>query len=365
MALSVLHVVESLSPQAGSVAICLPGLIQALGQRNLTSRIITADANGPLSDGVEHCTFNLATAGRLAMEADVVHVHGWGTDLAYRMADLARSLGRPYIVSPQGALGIWVPERRGWRRRLPAWWRNRRTIPQAAAIACICEHEFQELHQRGRNDRLELLPYGLPFDDYESDGSATTGGVGEVNVDGRCLLLLAPLHPVEGHVPLLKAMAELGSEANDWSVVMAGPAEGRWRKVLEAAIRRKGGENRAIIVPADDVATQQAWLSRASILVAPSLHVRCPVSILQAIAAGVPVVASRYAAPSGLNAFISVCGTGRKQLREALREIVRLPEKQLSVQAAQARVAAKAMFDWSVLAADYVRLYKELAGGRS
>ena len=88
-------------------------------------------------------------------------------------------------------------------------------------------------------------------------------------------------------MPLLKAFAEIMSEAAGWTIVIAGPEKGDWRKMLEAAVRRKGANEQVRLTSAPDVAAQRAWLDRADVLASPALHVRCPVSIMQAVAAGV------------------------------------------------------------------------------
>jgi glycosyltransferase involved in cell wall biosynthesis len=172
--------------------------------------------------------------------------------------------------------------------------------------------------------------------------------------------MLGPLHPIEGFVPLLKAFAEVGHDADGWGVVLAGRETGDWRKILEAAIRRKGEEDRVVITTAPDVATQQAWLARATVLAAPSLQVRCPVSVLQAVAAGVPVLASSYVTPGGLEDVIRVCGTSRQDLKAALRWVVSLSDSDRIEFGRRAGEVGRAAFDWSVLVEEYIRLYRNL-----
>jgi glycosyltransferase involved in cell wall biosynthesis len=172
--------------------------------------------------------------------------------------------------------------------------------------------------------------------------------------------MLGPIHPIEGFVPLLKAFAEVGKEADDWCVVLAGKETGEWRKILEASVRRKGESDRVMIVPAPDVATQRAWLARASALASPSLHVRCPVSVMQGVAAGIPVLASRNVVPPGSEGVVQVCGTSRDALREGLRRLFALSDAQRAELRTRSRDFASATFDWSVVADAYVQLYRGL-----
>ncbi|MDO8631761.1 MAG: glycosyltransferase, partial [Phycisphaerales bacterium] len=177
----------------------------------------------------------------------------------------------------------------------------------------------------------------------------------------RTLLMLGPIDPVHGCVALLKALAELGPDADGWKVVLAGRDSANWRRMLEAAIYRKGGGDRVQFENADSPAEQRALLARASFLVAPSLHVRPAVSIMQAIAADVPAIASTFSAPPGLENVLRVCGPSRAELREELRAAMRLTDEQRRGTTSVVLAAAKASLDWSILAPKYAQLYREIA----
>ncbi len=238
---------------------------------------------------------------------------------------------------------------------------DRTLIRHASAVAALNEWERCDLQSRNVNGRVMLLPYGLQVDEYENCACATAEGSDRPPaVEGRCILLLGPIHPVEGLVPFLKAFAEIMSEAEGWHVVIAGPETGDWRKMLEAGIRRKGAHEQVRLVSAPDVAAQRAWLGRADMLVSPALHVRCPVSIMQAMAAGVMVIASNRVVPDDLAGAIPTCGLSRSELKEALRSAVRLSDDERRSAGRKAQALGRSVFDWSVLAQRYVRLYTDL-----
>lgn len=172
--------------------------------------------------------------------------------------------------------------------------------------------------------------------------------------------MLGSVHPIEGFVPLLTALSELGPVADGWNVIMAGPQPGSWKNQVEAAARRKGAAERVIFARAATPSDQRAFLSRASLLAVPSLLVRCPVSIMQALAAGVSVLASTCAAPARTDDLIRVCGPTRQALRTALSELLAMTDEERQDRARNAREAARERFDWSVVVGDYVRLYRSV-----
>ena len=275
MTLKVLHVTESLVPDAGSVALSLPGLFRALRANGIESDSATFDGNGMGA-------VDLAEIKRLVDRADVVHLHGWGHPRARWMARAAGRRAKPYVVSPHGTLGQGPHTKRNWRIRLRHLLRDRRLIRRAAAVTGLNEPEERDLKSRRVNARIRLLPCGMDLDDYQfiresggetgSHGTQGDGKTGSVLDDGwlgsgsKLLLMLGPIHPIEGFVPLLKAFSEIGPDSDGWSIVLAGREIGDWRRMLEAAIRRKGEENRVKVTSAPDVPTQRAWLARASLL---------------------------------------------------------------------------------------------------
>ncbi len=365
MALRVLHVVDSLKPDAGSVAISLRGLIPALRDRGVESEAIAPDGHWPSTVADARAT-DAVTASVQSSDAallldldriDLVHLHGWGYEPARVVAKAARQAGKPYVLSPHGVLAGGGRAAAGWLDRLGTFWRERGLVSHAAAVAALNDYEMSRLADVAVHRDLRLLPYGIVCSEYggpvDRAGSPAPG-------EGRCLLMLGPIEPASGCVALLKAFGELGPGADDWNVVLAGRETGDWRRMLEAAVRRKGGEGRVTFGSAPDLAGQRAWLARAAVVAAPSLHVRFEASILQAVAAGLLVVASTCVAPAGLDAAMRTCAPNRDALRKTLRAVLELSDEERAQSAAEARTLGRRVFDWSVLVDRYVELYKSL-----
>lgn len=358
MALRIIHFVESLSTDAGSPGVSLPGLFRAFSERGIESHVVVSDVVSPhvgIAGAVLH---HETVADELVAGADLIHLHGWGTSAGRRLAQLAQRAGKRFVVSPWGGLSEKGQRRGYWWSRIRRSLGRNALIRRAVAVTAVNTFEWNALQAACKNETLRMLPYGLAFEEYES----TAGRMADLPSlpEGRCLLLLGPIHPAEGLVPLLTAFAEIGSDADGWFVAIAGAETGDWRKMLEAAVRRKGGSDRVVFADAPDVATQRAWLARASALAAPSLRVRCPVSLLQAIAAGVPVIASDRVAPFDFHDFIKCCAPHREGLKGALREVLSWADEERVARSAEARNAGRSRFDWSVLVDSYVELYKGL-----
>jgi len=114
---------------------------------------------------------------------------------------------------------------------------------------------------------------------------------------GPVILAAGRLSPEKGFDLLLEALGNL-RETHSFSLVLAG--EGACAAELEGLLRRKGLEKRARMAGyLEDV---PSILSGADLLVLPSRHEGMPNIVLEAMAAGVAVVATRV---GGMNELIA------------------------------------------------------------
>lgn len=126
---------------------------------------------------------------------------------------------------------------------------------------------------------LEMLRNGVPWQPLRSPPT-----------QGLELLTVGRLAPVKGLPLLVEALERLRGRfpALHWSVVGDGPD----RSPLEALVRSRGLERHVTFYGWCSPAQVQAHLSRALLLVQPSHSEGLPWSVLEAMACGVPVVAS-------------------------------------------------------------------------
>lgn len=357
-----IHVIPSLKPEAGSVAISLAGLFSALKSHDIDCEMITLDSENVFSNRDDNefqvHRFDSDDAARLLQQADLIHLHGWDQEICKPAAAIARKSHTPYLISPHGQLTEGRYHSMGWRDKLRGILGENKLIQSAAALVTSNKTESIDLSSRNIHTNIRELPMGLSFNEYTS----TNGSSPDISfsLKNMRILMLGPIDPIEGCVVLLKAVAELGPIADDWSIVLAGQERGDWRKMLEAAVRRKGGENRVMFTDAPDVSTQKKWLSQVSLLVAPGLHVQPNVSIMQAVAMGTPVIASDCVAPDSLSHLMSVCGPTKPQLQRALRSTFESGEKVVLEKAKEAKELGLQRYDWSNLLLPYVEFYRSV-----
>lgn len=297
-----------------------------------------------------------AELSRRSEMVSVTAFYGWTPETREQLLSLANTT-RPLILSPLGGLSFSPFEHRGWLSQLRKRWQDR-PIRRATVITAYNESEAGHLREHHVHPRIEVLPLGIDTNEYAA--IAAERQLRTAPRDTRTILYLGPIHPREGLVPFLKAFAELGPDADGWNIILAGSAAPKWRQTIEAAIQRKGGGDRVSFRDAQGLPAQLSLLAQADILVCPALQHRCPTSIMQALAAGVPVLATTPVAPDGVGDAMVVCRPARDELRESLRSLMTMSEDPRRACGDRGLAWVRAHADWGVLVDRYLAFYQSL-----
>lgn len=377
--MKILHVVQSLDPAWGGIARVLPELAAGLAAAGEHCRIATLAGGrygaAPDIDGVEVLSFAAGPSrlgrsdefdrriGDLVGEANVVHLHGLWTGQNRSAGRAARRAGRPYVMTPHSHMMPWAWNRSRWKKRLAGWLFEHRNLRGAACLHALAAGEAEPMRALGFNPRVEIIPNGLHAAAYHDLPPAD--GLIERHPelkDRRWLLFLGRVAEQKGIVPALQACFDVAASGDDWQFVVAGPDEFGMRRMLEAAVARKGMTERVTFTGMLPRNEALACLGRASVLLQPSLGEGLSLSILEALAAGVPVIIS----PACNMPEVGEANAGRivepsrPAIAAALRELLDAGESELAAMGARARKLAAERFDWGRIVPQYRRMYEAL-----
>lgn len=170
--------------------------------------------------------------------------------------------------------------------------RLRSKIADASFVVCVSDFGRAQamLHNRPEHwSKIHVVRCGI------DPQSFTPGAESHADRSGKPLRLLnvARLGPEKGHLVLLDAIKAL-SEA-DVDVVCTLVGEGPERARLEECIRRLGIGDRVRLAGAVGQEELIDYYHAADLFVLPSLAEGLPVVLMEAMACGLPVVASRIA----------------------------------------------------------------------
>jgi len=202
--------------------------------------------------------------------------------------------------------------------------------------------------------KIRVIHNGVPIEQFEAASAALPR-------NGRArpvVLAVARLHPQKGLEYLLEAATRLP----DVRFLVAG--DGQERSALERKASALGVDNRLeFLGERDDV---PALLKAADVFVLPSLYEGLPVSVLEAMAAGTPVVATAVGGTTEAvvdgESGILVPPRDPNALANAIRDLLSSgPLAQKIIAGGRARV--RGMFSADAVARGVSQVYKDVASG--
>lgn len=313
MHFNVHHVVNSLDPAGGGVPMvavqvaaaqaCLGASVsihsldtrgaEATGRYDLAT--ILSDLQGMQEvrvhrhDSLKSLRTQLSHGGE---HAKIFHLHGvWDLPLL-TASRVARKVGRSYAVTPHGMLDPWSLKQSQWKKRAALAFGYRSMLNRAAFIQALNEDEKELMSPLGLRSPVEVVPNGVHLPCLNQDqASANVGEIDPRLSAGPYFLFLARLHYKKGLDVLLDAYARLRAGAGIWPLVIAGPDEGMGHEIKQRV--KAGGFPGPVILPGPVYGkAKEALLKQAGVVVLPSRQEGFSLTILEAMAASVPVIVS-------------------------------------------------------------------------
>jgi glycosyltransferase involved in cell wall biosynthesis len=224
---------------------------------------------------------------RLARRSDLVLCVGWDASLWGRLAAvIARrpavmaehTPGREHQVAPSGAArGRWIAA-------------HNRLLARATAATVICaESQRSLLSSEGvPPGSMTLIPNGVPVSDLRRRaGAGPTRAALGIPPEAKVLVHVARFTPQKRQHLALDVVAALRARLGDVRLVFAG--DGPELERVRASALERGADWAVFLGRVDNPA---AVLALADLVILPSAGEAMPMSVVEAIAVGTPVVAT-------------------------------------------------------------------------
>jgi len=289
------------------------GLAQRLQEagvpfRPLTERLVKRRVSPAYARGV----------GRLLMEKrfDLVHAHIYASAVAAAIATRKRG---PQLVITEHTEASWQT---WWTRQVSRWAHGRAS--HTIAVSTPIRRRLVE-KDRVPPDRVSLIPNAvIPAPDEPPDLSGT---LPDGWLEDPLVGVVARLQPEKGVATFLEAAARVSKDSSGTRFLVVG--DGPLREELLGLAGRLGIEDRVHFLGYRTDA--RALIGLLDVLVVPSLTEGSPLIVLEAMAAGVPVVASAVGgipdqARHGEEGFLVPPGDP-EALAGALGELLRDPDR--------------------------------------
>jgi glycosyltransferase involved in cell wall biosynthesis len=376
----ILHVVQSLDPAWGGIARVLPELAARLSAAGEQCRIatLTGDRFGspPSSIGVEVRTFPAAAGSRLGnspefnraieslvADCDVIHLHGLWTAQNWSTGKAARKAGKPHIMTPHSMMMPWAWRRSWWKKRPIGWLFEHRNLRTAACLHALTAGEADAIRSLRFNEKIVTIANGLNVADYASPpGPDSLTRRFPKMASKKWIVMLGRIAEQKGIRAGMQGCFDALAAGGDWHLVIAGPDEFGMRPMLEAAVSRKGLTDHVTFTGMLERPDVLALLGHARLLLQPSFSEGLSMSILEAMAGGLPVLISTECnlpevAASGAGRVIDPT---RRAVAAAMRELVALADGAMREMGNKARELARERFDWSKLIPQYQQMYRDV-----
>ncbi len=218
-----------------------------------------------------------AVLARYLSAQGVRHIHNHFADSSGSVTMLAAELaGIPFSMTMHGPALFYEPR----------WWRLDEKTARAAFVSCIshfCRSQAMYFTKSEYWDKLKIVHCGVDPARYGRADLAR----------GKHLIFVGRLAAVKGLPILIEAFARVKAHHPDAHLSIVG--DGPERKPAEARVARLGIADAVTFhgyQSSDEVA---GLLSRSDVMVLPSFAEGVPVVLMEAMASGLPVIASRVA----------------------------------------------------------------------
>jgi len=277
---------------------------------------------------------------------DIIHSNSRTTQVLGCL--LARFTGCVYISTCHGFF-----KKRFSRRAFPCWGRKVIAISES-----VKEHLMKDFGVKEKD--IQVVHNGIDVEKFKSQNTKLKTQI-KKNLglgDGPVVGIVARLSDVKGHKYLIEAMGDILEKIPQTQLLIVG--EGKMEKELVTLVERLGMEKNVFFLPS--VSDAKDALSIMDLFVMPSLKEGLGLSLMEAMACGLPVVASDV---GGIKSLIQDGHNGllirpadSKGLSFAILELLQNPERAEKLGRA-ARVFINQNFSQENMILETERVYRE------
>ena len=384
--LKALHVIPSISPKRGGPSTAVLAMVDALREVSVDAAILTTNDHGPDQDlgiktghwiewngvpiiafprwrppcrAVREYAFSPALNIWLASHIhnyDLLHIHAVFSYPSTSAMAQARLQRIPYIVRSIGQLSPWSLSQSAGRKQLMMKLIERRNINAARAIHFTSTAERDESLPLRLKPKSLVIPLGVPYFNAQLNLTQSSNSIVR-------FLFLSRIHPKKQLDKLLQALALVKNHHPEyrWQLRIAGSCDSTYATLLQNQAAKLGLTNNCQWLGFLQGDNKWRELQNADWFVLPSAAENFGISVVEAMAAGTPVVISPHVA---IAATVEQAQAGIitpsdfASLSNALLKAMNSSSESMGL---AARTLARQIYSWTSIATKLKSSYLDIA----
>lgn len=223
-------------------------------------------------------------------ELELVHIHGFWSELFIEVTNFCSKNEIPFIVSPRGSLAPGAINIRFFWKKLYWKLRLKNRLNEVGYFHATSDKEKSEVLSMFKSATVHVVPNTISSKIADSVSSQN------VNENERVIAFLGRVHPIKGLDLLIEVWSEIHSSFPDWVLKIAGPEDDYFRENSYGKfLREKLGElgcMRIEFIGEITGANKFRFLRSADLLILPSKTENFGQVVLESLLCGTPVIAS-------------------------------------------------------------------------
>jgi poly(glycerol-phosphate) alpha-glucosyltransferase len=297
----------------------------------------------------------------------VIHSHGLWMHPGISARKCAVRNRSPLVVSPHGMLEPWALQNSRWKKQLAGWLFENKNLRTANCLHALCAAEAENFRRYGLKNPIAIIPNGVDMPEVRGQRSEVRGPSTDHHLpssDKKVLLFLSRLHPKKGLLNLLQAWKNMAPDFKDWQLLVAGGGEPAYEQELKAFSRGLILDQSVVFLGPLYGEEKKQILALADVFVLPSFSEGFSMAILEAAAAGLPVLLTgecNFPELSKANAAVEI-SPDSAGIESSLRQVLGLPEAQRNEMGRRGQVLVKQGYTWPLIARQMCQVYEWLLG---
>jgi poly(glycerol-phosphate) alpha-glucosyltransferase len=250
----------------------------------------------------------------------------------------------------------YILKRSRWKKRLVHLLFENANVRAVRFWRALTSKEADQIRASGARQPIAVIPNGLDPAGFtrpaDPGAPIDTALVKALSKNSRRALFLGRIHPKKGLQLLLPAWASLGAQNADWQLVIAGPDEAGHLGEIRALAGSLGLSDRVIFTGLVTGELKTRLLYSADLFILPSYSEGFPMSVLEAWACGLCVLATRECNVGDISAAQAgwECDATIDSLRDGLQAALGAAESERSERGANGRRLLEVRYSWPSIA---------------